>query len=182
MMVCSSGTNLESNQPFFDRGADGLGMILLQVVNAGAKLHKLAILEPLRKLLSESRRYQRARIACEKELRVGRLRQGTMCPLQGRIHVHRLSSDRQFIRETPSRQPRLGGRKGRPVNRRFHVRQFSYGCRGKDTLHKRIALKNHLFADTRRSEFLEVLPSRRVKILPTRHWPGKFHKSKATDK
>lgn len=59
-------TNSIFEEPFFDIGADNIRMILLQVVNARAKLHHSAVLKPLRKALSESRRYQSAWISREK--------------------------------------------------------------------------------------------------------------------
>jgi hypothetical protein len=51
-----AGTNSQFDEPFFDIGADDIRMILLQVVNARAKLHHSAVLKPLRKALSKSRR------------------------------------------------------------------------------------------------------------------------------
>jgi hypothetical protein len=60
------GTNSQFDEPFFDIGADDIRMILLQVVNTRAKLHHSAVLKPLRKALSDGRRYQSASIACEK--------------------------------------------------------------------------------------------------------------------
>src|SRR5712692_4262494 len=98
------------------------------------------------------------------------------------MHIRRFSSDRQFIRETPSRSPRLGSRKWCSVNRHFLIRQFSYGRPGKYPLHECIAFKNDLFAHSGRPELLEGFASRRRKILPCRQWPEELHKSKPTDK
>jgi len=78
-----AGTNSQVDQPFSDRGADDLRVILLQVVKAGGKLHNSAVLEALRKVLSEGRRYQSAWISHEKQLWVKRLRQSTMRFLYG---------------------------------------------------------------------------------------------------
>jgi hypothetical protein len=61
-----AGTKSQFDEPFFDIGADNIRMILLQVVNSRAKLHHSAVLKPLRKALSESRRYQSAWISREK--------------------------------------------------------------------------------------------------------------------
>jgi hypothetical protein len=61
-----AGTNAQFDEPFFDIGANNIRMILLQIVNAGAKLHDPAVRQPLRKPLSESRRDQRAGISYEK--------------------------------------------------------------------------------------------------------------------
>jgi hypothetical protein len=59
----------------FDRDADDVRMIRLQVVKARGKLHHSAVLKPLRKAFSEGRRYQSAWISHEEQLRVRRLRQ-----------------------------------------------------------------------------------------------------------
>ena len=48
-----AGTNSQFDEPFFDIGADDIRMILLQVMNARAKLYHSAVLKPLRKVLSE---------------------------------------------------------------------------------------------------------------------------------
>jgi hypothetical protein len=61
-----AGTNPQFAEPFFNIGADDIRVILLQEVNASAKLHHSAVLKPLRKALSESRRYQSAWISREK--------------------------------------------------------------------------------------------------------------------
>src|SRR6202047_925647 len=98
------------------------------------------------------------------------------------MHIRRFSSDRQFIRETPSRSPRLGSRKWCSVNRHFLVRQFSCDSHGKYPLHKCIAFKNHLFAHSGRPEVLERFTWERRKILPGRQWPEELHKGKPTDK
>jgi hypothetical protein len=94
-----AGTDSQFDEPFFDIGADDIGMVLLQVVKTGAKLHQFSVLQSLRKGLSEGRRYQGTRISCEKQLWVRRLRQSTMRFLQGCIHIRRFSRDRQFIGE-----------------------------------------------------------------------------------
>src|SRR5216683_897899 len=98
------------------------------------------------------------------------------------MHIRRFSSDRQFVRETPSGSPRLRSRKWCSVNRHFLIRQFSNDSPGKNLLHECIAFKNHLFARSGRPELPEVFASIRVKILPGRHWPDELHKSKPTDK
>ena len=56
------------DEPAFDSGADYLRVILLQVVDARAKLHHSAVPQPLRKAFRERRRGQRAAIAREEEL------------------------------------------------------------------------------------------------------------------
>src|SRR5258708_14808859 len=96
--------------------------------------------------------------------------------------IRRFSSNRQFIRETPSGPPRLGSRKWRPVNRHFLIRQFSYDCPGKYPLHKCIVFKNHLLAHSGRPDLLERFTRNRRKILPCRQWPEELHKSKPSDK
>src|ERR1700730_4660872 len=98
------------------------------------------------------------------------------------MHVRRFSSDRRFIRETPSGSPRLRSRKWCSVNRHFLIRQFSYDCPGKYPLHKCILFKNHLFAHSWRPELLEGFTCNRRKILPGRQWPEELHKNKPTDK
>src|SRR6266404_5350969 len=98
------------------------------------------------------------------------------------MNIRRFSSDRQFIRKTPSRSPRLRSREWRSVNRHFLIRQFSYGRRGKKLLHECIAFKNHLFAHSGRPDLLEEFASNGRKILPGRQWPEELHKSKASDK
>src|SRR5580704_15790437 len=98
------------------------------------------------------------------------------------MHIRRFSSDRYFIRETPSRSPRLRSRKWCSVNRHFLIGQVSCGSHWKYALHKCIAFKNHLFAHSGRPELLERFTCSRRKILPSRQWPDELHKSKATDK
>src|SRR5260370_34308444 len=98
------------------------------------------------------------------------------------MHIRRFSSDRQFIRETPSGSPRLRSREWRSINRHFLIRQLSYGSHGKKSLDECVALKNHLFAPSGRPEHLEGFTCNRRKILPGRHWPEELHKSKPTDK
>ena len=67
-------TNPRFNEPFFDISANDIGMILLQVVQARAKVHHSAVLKLLRKTRSESWRYQSAWISHEEQLWVGRAR------------------------------------------------------------------------------------------------------------
>src|SRR5260370_21465043 len=98
------------------------------------------------------------------------------------IHIRWLSSDRQFIRKTPSGSPRLRSREWRSVNRHFLIRQLSYGSQRKNSLHESVAFKNHLFAHSGRPELLEGFTCNRRKVLPGRHWPEELHKSKPTDK
>src|SRR5258708_12485573 len=98
------------------------------------------------------------------------------------MHIWRFSSDRQFIRETPSGSPRLRSREWCFVNRHFLIRQLSYGSEGKNSLHECVAFKNHVFAHSGRPELLEGFTCNRRKILPGRHWPEELHKSKPTDK
>src|SRR6266849_2385299 len=97
------------------------------------------------------------------------------------MHIRRFSSDRQFIRKTPSGSPRLRSREWRSVNRHFLIRQLSYGSQGNNSLHECVAFKNHLFAHSGRPELLEGFTCSRRKILPRRHWPEELHKSKPTD-
>src|ERR1700692_515892 len=98
------------------------------------------------------------------------------------MHIRRFSSDRQFIRETPSGSPRLRSRKWCSVDRHFLIRQFSCDCAGKNSLHECVAFKNHLFAHSGRPDLLEGFTCNRRKILPGRQWPEELHKSKPTDK
>src|SRR6266853_5893654 len=98
------------------------------------------------------------------------------------MHIRRFSSDRQFIRKTPSGSPRLRSREWRSINRHFLIRQLSYGCRGKKLLHECVAFKNHLFAHSGRPDLLEEFARNRRKVLPGRQWPEELHKSKPTVK
>src|SRR6266849_4235000 len=105
-----------------------------------------------------------------------------MCFLQSRMHIRRFSSDRQFIRESPSGSPRLRRRKWRSVNRHFLIRQLSYDSQGKNSLHECVAFKNDLFAHSGRPELLEGFTCNHRKILPGGQGPEELHKSKPADK
>src|SRR5882724_158077 len=98
------------------------------------------------------------------------------------MHIRWFSSDRQFIRETPSGSPRLRSTEWRSVNGHFLIRQLSYSPQGKNFLHECVALKNHLFAHSGRPKLLEGFTCNGGKILPGRQWPDELHKSKPTDK
>src|SRR5260370_30129702 len=98
------------------------------------------------------------------------------------MHIRRFSSDRQFIRKTPSGSPRLRSREWRSVDRHFLIRQLSCDCRGKNSFHECVAFENHLFAHSGRPELLEGFARVRGKILPARHWPEELHKREPTDK
>src|SRR5258708_39486563 len=97
------------------------------------------------------------------------------------MHMRRFSSDRQFIRKTPSGSPRLRSREWPSVNRHFLIRQLSYGSQGKNSLHESVAFKNHLFPHSGRPELLEGFTCNRRKVLTGRLWPEELHKSKTTD-
>ena len=53
---------------------DNFRMILLQIMNTGTKLHHFAILNVVGKTFGDGWRDQSARIRCEKQLRIRRLR------------------------------------------------------------------------------------------------------------
>src|SRR6202789_3570339 len=156
-------------------------MILLQVMETGAKVHHLAVLQTLRKAVRESRRGQSTWISHEKQFGVKRLRQSVVCFLHRRIHISGFSLDRQLIGESPGGPTRFGSREGGSVDRHLFVRQLSKGGQGKHSVHKCIVFKDHLFADTWRPELLEGLNLICVKVLPAAHRPDEFHESKPPD-
>src|ERR1700754_3139359 len=143
------------DEPFFDVGADDVGMILLQVMESGAELDEPAVFESLREVLCEGRGYQSSGIADEEELGIRGLGQSMVCLFHGRVYVGGLSCDGQFIGEAPGGAPRFGSGKWRPVDRQLLLGQLSHGRGGKDAFDERVALENHLFADSGCSKLLE---------------------------
>src|SRR5882757_1540470 len=176
------GTDTQFDEPFFDIGADHIGMILLQVVQTGTKLHDSTVLQALYEALSKGWRDQGTRVSDEEQLWVRRLGESTVGVLHSRIHICRFSLDRQLIRESPGGSSRCRSRKGCSVNRHLLVRQLPNGCRRKDSFNKRIAFKDHLLADTGSPEFLEGFNLIWVKVIPGRHWPDELHESEPADK
>src|SRR5258708_1572927 len=75
----------------------------------------------------------------------------------------------------------LGRRKGRRENRPRLIPQLSCGRPGRHRLYECIALKNHLFADSRCPELLEGLDCTRVKVIPCRKGPDELHEGKRAD-
>lgn len=104
-LLFGTGADARLDQPFFNIGSDHVWMILLEVVQAGTKLHHPAVFETLRKVLCKGRRDQSAWIANKKQLWIRRLRQRLVGFLDSRIHIGRLPLDRQLIREAPGGPP-----------------------------------------------------------------------------
>ncbi len=102
-------------EPFFDVGADDVGVIFLEEVNAGVELHYSAILQSFCERFREGRGDESAGISDKEELGVEGLRESLVRFLDDGIDVCGFSCDGKFVGEAPGGAARLGSREGKPV-------------------------------------------------------------------
>jgi len=64
-LLLSERSNSQFKEPFFDVGADHIGVVFLKIVKTRAKLHESAVLQFFDDALSHSWRYNRAWVSRE---------------------------------------------------------------------------------------------------------------------
>src|SRR6266436_7405398 len=85
---------LDRSDPGGDGAADGLRMILLEIVQASAEVDDLAIVQGCGETLGKRRRYKGARVSGEEELGIARGRERRMRGFKRCVHIGRFARDR----------------------------------------------------------------------------------------
>src|SRR6266700_4465275 len=146
----------DSRDPSRQRAADGLGMILLQVVQSSSEMHHAAMLERGGKFAGEGRRDDCPGLAGEKQFWKWRGPERGVGGLEHGVNVRRLARDRELARQNKNGLSTLRRREWRAVGVKLVVGEPAHD-RTRKALDEGVRLEHQLLADARRAEFLERL-------------------------
>src|ERR1700719_2826434 len=105
-LACCPASPLDLSDPGGDGSADRVGMILLEIVPAGAEPDELAIVQSCSETLGKCGRYERTGVCRKHELGIARGLERRMRRLKNGVHIRGFARDRQLVREPPRRAAR----------------------------------------------------------------------------
>ena len=156
-------------------------MVLLQVMRASAELDETAIGQAGGEFPCLLRRDQRAGIAGEQQLRIGR---GAQCGVVGGadgMDIGGLAGDRQFARQAQDRPARGRRREGLAIGLHLLRRQLAQHRTRQDALDEDVVLEDQLFALPGRAEGFEQFARLRalMEAFPIGEGPDELHEGEA---